>query len=297
MKIAIVGSYGVGMTMRLPRIPGPGETMLGGTFSSGPGGKGSNQAIAARRLGADVSLLTAVGNDRMGVEARDLWVREGVDASAVVTVDAATMVGLIMVEPDGENRISIASGALDLLTADHVESFRPQLAEADIVMVSLEIPVETALAALRIAKEEGTTTLLNPAPSRNLPRETWAYVDFVTPNRTAAAMLLGTTGGENLQESEAVRLHQLTGANVVLTLGGDGAVICSGQSTVAIDPVRPRTVMDTTGAGDAFTAAIAVELAAGASLEDAVKFAARVGAWVVGIPEVIPALPTRKDLI
>lgn len=296
MKVAVVGGYGVGVTMRLPRIPGAGETMLGGSFSSGPGGKGSNQAIAARRLGADVSLLTAVGNDRMGLEAHDLWAREGVDASAVITVEASTMVGLIMVEPDGENRIGIASGSLDLLTPEHVECFRPQLAAADIVIVSLEIPVDTAIAALRIAKEAGTTTLLNPAPSRHLPPETWAYVDFVTPNRTEAATLLCDTSHDSHQESEAVRLHQLTGAKVVLTCGGDGAVICSGIATTTIDAVRPRTVTDTTGAGDAFTAAIAVELASGASLEDAVKFAAKVGAWVVSIAEVIPALPTRKDI-
>lgn len=296
MKIAVVGGYGVGMTMRLPRIPGAGETMLGGSFSAGPGGKGSNQAIAAKRLGAEVSLLTAVGNDAMGIEARDLWAHEGVDASTVITAEAATMVGLIMVEPNGENRISIAGGALDLLSPEHVESFRPQLAAADIAIVSLEIPVDTALAALRIAKEEGTATLLNPAPSQQLPQETWEYVDFVTPNRTEAAMLLGNTTHDTPQEVDALKLHRLTGANVVLTCGGEGAVICSSNATTTIDAVQPRTVTDTTGAGDAFTAAVAVELASGASLEAAVEFAATVGAWVVGLPEVIPALPTREDL-
>lgn len=297
MKVVVVGSYGVGMTMRMPRLPVAGETLLGGTFSSGHGGKGSNQAVAARRLGADVSFLTAVGDDSLGREARELWEAEGVDASSVVTADAATMVGMILVEPSGENRIVIATGALDHLRPEHVEAFRPSIASADIVVVSLEIPLDTATAALRAAREEGVRTLLNPAPAQPLPTEVWPLVDVVTPNRTEAAILLGhDPEADESAEALGERLHALGAGTVVITQGSEGALIHDNDGTRPVPPVAAATVVDTTGAGDAFTGALAVELAAGRSVDAAARFATRVGAWVVGIHEVIPALPHRSDL-
>jgi ribokinase len=286
------------MTMRLPRLPVAGETLLGGTYSSGHGGKGSNQAVAAARLGAQVAFLTAVGDDALGTAARDLWAAEGVDASGTVTVlDAATMVGMILVEPSGENRIVIAGGALDHLTPQHVEDFRPQLTAADIAVVSLEIPLQTALTAIRAAHAAGTRTLLNPAPAQALPADAWAHIDVLTPNRIEAAILLGhDPDADESPESLAAQLHAKGGGTVVLTLGGDGALVhdASGQRRVPAAP--PIAVVDTTGAGDAFTAAFAIELAAGESIDAAVRFAARAGAHAVGIHEVIPALPRRADL-
>lgn len=297
MKVAVVGGYGVGMTMRLPRVPVAGETLLGGTFSSGHGGKGSNQAVAARRLGAEVSLLTAVGDDALGRQARELWAEEGVDDSSVITAAAATMVGMILVEPSGENRIVIATGALEHLGPEHVEAFRPTIANADIVVVSLEIPRETAMAALRVARDEGTRTLLNPAPAQPLPAEIWPLVDVVTPNRTEAAILLGhDPEADETATALAQRLHALGAGTVVLTQGAEGALVHDAEGTRHVPPVVPRAVVDTTGAGDGFTGALAVELAAGQRVDEAACFAARVGAWVVGIPEVIPALPHRSDL-
>lgn len=297
MKVAVIGSYGVGMTMRLPRLPVAGETLLGGTFSTGHGGKGSNQAVAARRLGADVSLLTAVGDDALGREAHELWREEGVDDSSVLTAPAATMVGMILVEPSGENRIVIATGALEHLHPQHVEAFRPSIASADIAVVSLEIPLETAAAALRVARDTGTRTLLNPAPAQPLPAEVWPLVDVVTPNRTEAAILLGhDPDADETATALAQRLHALGAGTVVLTQGADGALVHDGEGTRHVPPAVARAVVDTTGAGDAFTGALAVELAAGQSVDDAARFAARVGAWVVGVHEVIPALPHRSDL-
>jgi ribokinase len=297
MRIAVVGSYGIGMTMRVPRLPVAGETLLGGEFVSGHGGKGSNQAVAARRLGADVAFLTAVGDDVMGHAARELWRSEGVDASATVTASASTMVGLILVEPSGENRIAIATGALEHLRPEHVEAFTPQLAEAEIVIVSLEIPLDTAIAALRLAHEVGTVTLLNPAPAQRLPDHCWKDIDVLTPNRTEAAILLGLDP-EGLEGADtlAMRLHQRSGAIVILTRGAEGALICDDRGLIGVPPVPSHAVVDTTGAGDAFTAAVAVELAAGRSVDDAARFAAQVGAHVVARHEVIPALPRREDL-
>jgi ribokinase len=297
VRVAVVGSYGVGMTMRVPRVPVPGETVLGGQYSSGHGGKGSNQAVAARRLGADVVLLTAVGDDGMGTSARELWAAEGVEASVAVTAPAATMVGMILVDASGENRIVIATGALDHLRPEHVQGFGAELAAADIAVVSLEIPVETAVAALEVAHHAGTRTLLNPAPAHRLPERAWSCIDVLTPNRSEAAILLGLSpDAEEPPEQLAQALHARSGGTVVLTLGGGGAVICDDQGTERVAATAPVAVVDTTGAGDGFTAALAVELAAGRPVRDAVAFAGRVGAHVVAHHEVIPALPHRADL-
>ena len=297
-KVAVVGSYGVGLTMRLPRVPVAGETLPGGEFASGHGGKGSNQAVGAARLGADVALLTAVGDDAMGHGARQLWAEEGVDAAAVITVDqAATMVGMILVEPTGENRIVIANGALDHLGPEHVAAFEPQLADADIAIVSLEIPVATAVAALGTAHASGTPTLLNPAPAQAIPPEAWRYIDVLTPNRSEAAILLGHAPDSDESAEELARQLRDKGVDtVVVTLGGDGCLIHDAAGSRTVPAVAPRALIDTTGAGDSFTAALAVALAEGESIDAAVQFATRAGAHTVAVAEVIPALPRRSDL-
>ncbi|MGZ8562811.1 MAG: ribokinase [Candidatus Limnocylindria bacterium] len=297
MKIAVVGSYGVGLTMFSARLPRAGETISGGRFLSSHGGKGSNQAVGAARLGASVALLTAVGSDGYGEAARRLWAAEGIDASAVKVVDDPTMVGVILVDESGENRIIIAPGALDRLGADDVEAFRPQLAEADVVVVSLEIPLQAAAAALRVAKEEGTTTLLNPAPAAPLPDEVWMDVDVVTPNATEAPVILGLTGFPVPGPHELSRLlRERTGADVVMTLGDRGAIVCEGDGCVVVPAVPATAVVDTTGAGDAFTAALAVALATGLSLVASAGVAAAAGAHTVASPGVVPALPRLTDL-
>ena len=213
----------------------------------------------------------------MGDAARALWEAEGVDASATVTVqDAATMVGMILVEPSGENRIVIATGALDHLSADHVTSFRRQLADADIAVVSMEIPLEATLAALRTAREAGTTTLLNPAPAQQLPDSAWDHIDVLTPNRSEAAILLGHD--PDAQESAAdlaAQLHAKGVGTVVITLGADGALVHDAAGARTVPAVAPRAVVDTTGAGDAFTAALAVALAESQPIDAATQFAAR----------------------
>jgi ribokinase len=295
MKICVVGSYGVGMTMYVDRVPTAGETVSGGRLALGPGGKGSNQAVAAARLGAKVSLLTALGDDSFGQDARALWAREGVDHRYVVTTPAATMAGFILVEASGENRIAIAPGALDELAPAHVENFRPEITSADVVVVSLEIPLETAVAALRIARQEGVTTLLNPAPAQKLPDEAWPYIDVLTPNATEAAILAGS-GTVMDPDASVDALRTRFAGTIVLTLGGAGALLDDGARRIGVPPVMPRAVVDTTGAGDAFTGALAVELARHTDLTVAVRQAAAAGAWAVGIAEVIPALPQPADI-
>jgi ribokinase len=292
-RLAVVGSYGVGLTMTVPRLPRPGETLVADGFAAGPGGKGSNQAIGARRLGAQVELLTCVGPDEFGAAARRLWQREGVGASRVKTGTRPTMVGFILVEPGGENRIAIAPGALEELGPGDVEAFEDQIAAADLCLVGLEIPVAAAVAALRVARRCGVPTLLNPAPARPLPDEAWPLIDWLTPNREEAMALAGLSGPEQALH----RLRARGRGSVVMTLGAEGALVaCPQGPVIRIPGSRPRQVVDTTGAGDAFNAALAVALADGTGLEEAVELANLAGAYAVERRGVVPALPTRAEL-
>ena len=292
MKIAVVGAYGVGRAYGIDRAPGAGETIRATSSHDSHGGKGSNQAVAAARLGADVSLLTAIGRDDAGRAARELWASEGVDDSAVVVRDAPTMTGVILVEPSGENRIVISSGALEQLSPADVDAYRSTIAASDMLIVSLEIPLGVAFHAIAVAREAGVRVLLNPAPAATIPRDVLANVDVLTPNATEASAILGDSKAEPLAE-----LRQLTNALIVQTLGADGAVIVDLDGAPRrVDAVRPERVVDTTGAGDSFTAALAVALLAGLPSDAAVAWAAAAGARTVQTPGVIPALPRRHDL-
>ena len=294
-RVAVAGGYGVGLTMQLPRFPQPGETVSDGVLSAGHGGKGSNQAVGAARLGAEVSLLTAIGDDAAGADAVAMWAEEGVDASAVLRAPAATMTGFILLDSAGENSIAIAPGALDLLRVEHAEGFRARIAGAHIVLVSLEIPLAVAVRVLEIADEEGVPTILNPAPAPGpLPASVWRHITYLTPNRSEALTLLG--GEERMPAQLADDLHRLSGSTVIMTLGGDGAIVASPDGQVPIDPVPASAVVDTTGAGDAFNAALAVALAEGAGPMAAATWAARAGSHAVAHPGVLPGLPTRTDL-
>lgn len=269
-RVAIVGSYGVGLTVALDRVPEAGETVIGRAFRSDHGGKGSNQAVGCARLGAEVDFLTAVGDDTFGHEAIALWQAEGVRAQAIMGT-AATMTAPILVEPSGENRIVVVPGALESLSREHVDSFADRIAAADVCVVQLEIPVDTALYALEVARRAGVRTILNPAPA---PAEPIApVVDYLTPNET---------------EAPAVRDARGT---VVLTLGAQGARI--GEQLV---PAFPADAVDTTGAGDAFTAAFAVALAEGLDELEAVRWGCAAGAHMVEHEGVVPGLPHRDAL-
>lgn len=299
MKISVLGGYGVGHSMRVARFPRAGETLADGILSIGHGGKGSNQAVAARRLGAQVALLTAVGQDASGEGAFALWAEEGIDASAVRrSADAATMTGWIIVEPSGENRIIIARGALDTLTEADVARFRPQIRDADLLLVSLEIPTDVATAALRIAHEAGVRSILNPAPAQAATDEMCGLADVITPNLTEGLALTGEVAGESTSDPDALvqALKERYGTDVVMTLGTGGSVVTTADGPVRIPAAPADHVVDSTGAGDAFSAALALAWVETGSLLAAARYAALAGAYVVTRPEVIPALPHRADL-
>jgi ribokinase len=268
--VAVVGSYGVGLTVELDRAPEAGETVIGRTFRMDHGGKGSNQAVGCARLGAEVDFLTAIGDDTFGQDAVTLWEAEGVRAEAIVTA-AATMTAPIFVESSGENRIVVVPGALNELSRAHVDLFADRIAGADVCVVQLEIPLDTALYALETARAAGVRTILNPAPAPPTPIA--PDVDYLTPNQT---------------EARSVREARGT---VVLTLGEQGAAI--GDVRV---PAFPASVVDTTGAGDAFTAAFAVALAEGLTDLEAVRWGCAGGAHAVEHPGVIPGMATRAQL-
>jgi ribokinase len=270
-RIAVVGSYGVGLTFRVERAPERGETLVGTLFRTDHGGKGSNQAIGAARLGADGVFLTAVGEDAFGDGAFALWAEEGVDAGGVVRSGLPTMTAAILVEASGDNRIVIVPGALSTLTPAHVDGFAPQIAAADVLLVQLEIPVETALHALEVARAAGVRTVLNPAPAPSTPIAPAA--DYLTPNESEAFAVEGADG------------------TLVVTLGEQGARLRGDQV-----PAFPARAVDTTGAGDAFCAAFAVALAEGATDADAVRWGCAAGAHMVEHEGVIPGLPTRAQL-
>jgi ribokinase len=270
-RIAVVGSYGVGLTFGSRRLPERGETVIGTLFRTDDGGKGSNQAVGAARLGAEVAFLTAVGEDAFGDRAYELWAREGVDASAVIRSAEPTMTAAILVEEGGDNRIVIVPGALSTLAPGHVDGFAPQIEAADVLLVQLEIPVETALHALAVGRQAGVRTILNPAPAP--PEPMMPAADYLVPNETEAPAVEGAEG------------------TLVVTLGERGARI--GDERVPAFPVR---AVDTTGAGDAFCAAFAVALAEGRSPLDAVRWGCAAGAHMVEHPGVIPGLPTRAQL-
>lgn len=294
MKISVVGGYGVGMTMQVGRAPEAGETVADGVLSVGPGGKGSNQAIACARLGAQVSLFTAVGRDPAAADAAELWATEGVRCVPAVK-SAATMTGFILVEPSGENRIAVAAGALAQLTTRDLDPFVDEIASSDLLLVSLETPIPVAVAALATARRIGVATVLNPAPAAELPHSAWSSVDYLTPNSGEAARLLRVQGTGTPSEI-ARTLHERYNVTVVMTRGASPTVVESETESFTVDAMRAPRVRDTTGAGDSFSAALAVALAEGRDLRDAVRFANGAGALAVSVDEVIPSLPRRADL-
>jgi ribokinase len=295
ISVAVVGGYGVALIFGVRRAPGPGETVLADSIGVDHGGKGSNQAVAARRLGAEVALLTAVGPDAFGAMGRTLWHDEGVDARNVITGRLATMMGSIVVEAGGENQIVVGMGALSELTPSDADAFGAQIAAARVCAVSLEVPVAVAARALTLAKQAGTLALLNPAPAVALPDGVVRDVDVIVPNRSEAELMTGSAVGADA-DLLVDRLRQRTTAHIVLTLGAAGAMVDDGARRHHVPAVVAPTVVDTTGAGDSFTGALATGLARGLDVLSAVEFAVASASLSVRVASVIPSLPHLSDL-
>jgi ribokinase len=295
-QIAVVGSYATGLTMRVHRLPSRGETLLASGYRADFGGKGSNQAVACARLGAKVSFVTKIGNDAFGDMALRLYEEEAINVESVIRItDAPTGIGFIIVDADGNNCITIDPGANNLLTSSEVSRCLSSV-PAVVVMTQLEIPVEAAAAAMARGRETGALTILNPAPVRALPKSVLQAVDILTPNQSEAKVLSGRSPDEAASpETVARELIESGVKEVVMTLGELGALIVTRTSSLHIPAIKVP-VADTTGAGDSFNAGLALALACGAELEEAVRFAVVTGGLAVTREGVIPSLPRRDEI-
>ncbi|MDR3619733.1 MAG: ribokinase, partial [Paludisphaera borealis] len=261
-RVVVIGSSNTDMTVRLPRLPEAGETVLGGAFTTTPGGKGANQAVAARRAGAEVVFVAAVGDDELGRQALALFRREGLDVSHVRVVDqTASGVALIFVGDDGENMIGVASGANARIEPEDVDRLPASLfRRGDVLLTGLEIPHRAAVAAMRRGREAGMTVILNPAPAPAAASpdvaELLAAADVVTPNRLEASALAGIPPRPETDWADCARRLMAKGPRaVVITLGAEGCLTAEGDR---FDRIAARRVVavDTVGAGDAFNGAL-----------------------------------------
>ena len=296
-RICVIGSANVDHTLALPRLPCPGETVSGGTLLTNLGGKGANQAVAARKLGAEVRMLGAVGEDGPGREIRERLDAAGIDVTGIVAVpDAATGTALIFVDAEGRNQIGVAPGANHCLTVEMLRPYEGAIAWADVVVCQLETPLPVVRWALEEAHRHGVRAILNPAPVRELPDDLLGLVAYLTPNAGEAAALAGIPIGDTDSAVGAGRrLLERGAATVIVTLGGEGALVCRRDRIVHF-PAFKVAVVDTTAAGDAFTGALAVGLAAGGTLDEAVPLAAATAALTCTRRGAQDSLPERADV-
>lgn len=293
-KIVIVGSFNTDLTSYMERMPRPGETVSGRKFVTGPGGKGSNQAVAAARLGADVTFIGRVGQDVFGDLALKTWEQEGINTRYVVRdPEHATGVAPIFVDDTGENSIVVVLGANLNIQAADVDAAADLIAQADIILTQLEINYNIVAYALQAAKQRGVKTILNPAPAGHLPAEVVALADFITPNETELEVLSGKTGLTAEQAAHSLLTHDER--TVIVTLGAQGAQYVRKDSTGVI-PTFKVNVVDTTGAGDAFNGGLAVALAEGKPLTEAIAFANATAALCVTRPGTAPSMPRRDEV-
>jgi ribokinase len=297
--ITVVGSLNMDLVIRTSHLPRTGETVLGGTFATFPGGKGANQAVAAARLGAAVTMIGRAGADAFGREVRDGLAAEGIDVSHVrVDKDAATGVALITVDRDGRNTIVVASGANMRVTAADVDAARTFLASSQVLLLQLELPLEVVRHAMQVAHDAGCRVFLDPAPAppAPLPEDMYRYLSVINPNELEAHALTGISiSDESDARRAAERLLDYGCRAVAIKLGDRGAYVATDAVREMI-PAIPVDVVDTTAAGDAFAAGMAVALAEGKALVDSARFANIVAAISVTRMGAQPSMPKRADV-
>lgn len=294
--ICVVGSINMDLVVRAPEMPRAGETILGASFATHPGGKGANQAVAASRLGADAHLVGAVGDDEWGKEIRGELRGEGVDIDYVKSLSGvATGVGVVTVLPDGDNAILVASGANLRVQPSHVEEAHKQIAEADALILQAELPLEANLRAVEIATAAETRIVFNAAPASELPKELLAKVDLLVVNLAEARALARCDGEEVGPGGLARRLGALGPNRVAVTVGADGAVLFDG-SALHRESAAPVDAVDAVGAGDAFVAALTVALCDGTRASDALRFACAAGAVATTVEGALDSQP-RRDAV
>jgi len=297
--VAVLGIFVADLAFKAPRLPVMGETILGHGFKDGPGGKGSNQAIAAARAGADVRMITRIGRDTFGEMAQKAWAADGVNTRAVSIDDTLpTGAAFIFVSTEtGNNAIIVESGAAANLSPADVAEAEAVIASAKVLITQFEQPVETAMAGLALARKHGVITILNPAPAVPANPAIYSLCDYVTPNETEAETITGQKVETEADALAAARAFLAMGArNALITLGEKGAFLHGEAGTALVPAFHVQNVVDTTGAGDAFNGGFAVALAEGKSPLDAIRFANATAALSVQKPGTAPSMPTRVEI-
>jgi ribokinase len=296
--ITVMGSFVADLAFRTDKLPQWGETCMGRSFALGPGGKGSNQAVAAARAGARVAFIGKVGNDAFGELARLTYRREGIDAQYLLSSDRPTGAAAIIVDAKtGENAIIVAPGACLDLKPEEIDGMKEVIGASEVFVTQLELSLETVERGLRLAHGQNVPTILNPAPARDLPKPIFPLCDYLTPNESETEALTGIrVRSTDDAERAADALLELGVRNVVITLGAQGAFVKNRARQALIPACDAGPVVETAGAGDAFTGGFAVALAEGRDLMDAARFGCAVAGISVTRRGTAPSMPHRADV-
>ena len=298
-KITVFGSFVVDLMFRVPKLPVKGETLKAYTFKMGPGGKGGNQAVAARRAGAEVVMITKIGKDSFGNLGLENFRKENIDARFVFQdeVNPTAVASIYVDDKLGENQIVIQMGACELITAEEVELARESIENADVLITQLEANLDATEIAIDIANKKGVLVILNPAPAQPLSDNLLKKIDILTPNETEAEILCGNIKVEDVNDAKeaAKQLLDRGVKTVILTLGEKGVYLSNKDTECYIEALKVK-VIDTTGAGDAYNGGLAAALAEGKDIIEAAKFANVVGALSVTKIGTAPAMPYRDDI-
>ncbi|MGD0445440.1 MAG: ribokinase [Edaphobacter sp.] len=296
--VTVMGSYVADLAFRIDRLPAWGETRMGHSFQLGPGGKGSNQAVAAARAGATVSFISKLGPDPFGEIARTLYRTEGIDTQFIFSTPNPTGAAAILIDAArGENAIIVVPGACFELTPAEVDQATNLIAASAVFVAQLELPLPTVEHGLKIAHDNGVPTILNPAPAAPLPQTIYPLCDYLTPNETEAAALTGIPVTDLASaEKAATALLNRGVRNVILTLGAQGAFIKNHVCTQHVPAINAGPVVETTGAGDAFNGGLATALAEGMNLAESTRFACAVAGISVTRPGTAPSMPHRTEI-
>jgi len=297
-SVVILGIYVTDLAFRAERMPLLGETVAGSAFAMGPGGKGSNQAVAAARAGADVVFCTRIGNDAFGKIAQATWAAEGITSRASVIDDIATGAAHIYVDENtGGNAIIVAAGAAGTLGPDDVDAIEADIANAAVFVTQLEQPIPAAKRGLELARKHGVTTVFNPAPALALDDDIYPLCDYITPNETEAAALTGLAVKSVDDARRAADVLLSKGARAaIITLGEAGALLHSANESVLVPAFECGRVVETAGAGDGFTGGFAAALARGDSALDAVRFGCALASISVTRPGTAPSMPRLDEI-
>lgn len=297
--VTVMGSFVADLAFRAKQLPAWGETILGSDFRLGPGGKGSNQAVAAARLGARVSFISQLGKDAFGELARTTYRQEGIDTRFLFETDVhpTGAASIIVDEVKGENSIVVVPGACFHLKTSDVDKARALIAESAVFMTQLELAMETVEHGLRLAKSLGVPTILNPAPALPVPTQIYPLCDYLTPNETEAGALTGMKVKSVADAEKAADIFLSFGVpNVVITLGGQGAFVKNKHQAKHVPAFDAGPVIETTGAGDAFNGGLAVGLSEGMDIAQATRFGCAVAGISVTRHGTAPAMPRRNEV-